>query len=156
MHMKNGCKEITKDADGNVNGVILDDGTKLDVSMVIVGTGIEPSTQFLKRTDTGIKLDKTGAIITDVFFETSVKDIFAAGDVASFPFWQSGEQIRIEHWITALEMGQHVAHNMQGKYKTYNKTPFFWSTHYNKTTQYIGHCTDYDEVYLVGEHLAEQ
>lgn len=55
--------------------------------MVLIGAGIIPATKFLARTDSGIKLDDKGAIICDPFLQTSNKDIFAAGDVASFPFW---------------------------------------------------------------------
>ena len=50
-------KEITKNQYGFVDGVVLEDGTKLDVNMVIVGTGISPSTKFLKNHETGIKTD---------------------------------------------------------------------------------------------------
>ena len=55
--MKSGVKEITKDENGNINGVILSDGTVLNVEMAIVGTGITPSTKFLERLESGIKVD---------------------------------------------------------------------------------------------------
>jgi NAD(P)H-nitrite reductase large subunit len=57
LHMKSGVKEITKDENGNINGVILSDGTVLNVEMAIVGTGITPSTKFLERHESGIKVD---------------------------------------------------------------------------------------------------
>jgi NAD(P)H-nitrite reductase large subunit len=57
LHMGSKVKEITKNQYGFVDGVILEDGTKLDVNMVIVGTGISPSTKFLKNHETGIKTD---------------------------------------------------------------------------------------------------
>ena len=90
LHMNAGVKEITKNNYGNVNGVVLNDGTVLDVNMVIVGVGVHPNTSFLKRTENGIKRDRQQALVCDPFLQTSEKDIFAAGDVASFPFWLTG------------------------------------------------------------------
>jgi pyruvate/2-oxoglutarate dehydrogenase complex dihydrolipoamide dehydrogenase (E3) component len=55
--------------------------------MVIVATGIAPATKFLERTETGISLDDQGAIKCDPFLQSSAPDIFAAGDVCSFPYW---------------------------------------------------------------------
>lgn len=54
LHMASGVKEVTKDAEGKVSGVVLSDGTTLDVDMVIVGAGITPATKFLARTETGV------------------------------------------------------------------------------------------------------
>lgn len=102
-HIGAGLKEILEDEDHNVTGVVLSDGTTLDVDMVILGAGITPATHFLTREETGVKLDAQGAVITDVFLQTDNKDIFAAGDVASFPLWMTGQQTRIEHWVHALE-----------------------------------------------------
>ena len=65
--MKNRLKEVTKNQYGNVTGVILQDGTRLNVNMVVLGTGIAPNTSFLNRTDNGIKMSKDGGISTDPF-----------------------------------------------------------------------------------------
>lgn len=73
-----------------MNQVKLSNGTTLDVDMVIVGIGAAPATKFLDRTDNGIKKDKFGGIECDPFLQTSQKDIYAAGDIASFPHWKSG------------------------------------------------------------------
>jgi NADPH-dependent 2,4-dienoyl-CoA reductase/sulfur reductase-like enzyme len=99
--MKNGVSEILKDDTGNVSEVVLKDGTKISCEMVLIGAGINPATSFLSKTDNDIKLDKDGAIVCDPFMQSSNKDIFAAGDVATFPFWQTGKNTRVEHWITA-------------------------------------------------------
>lgn len=95
------------------------DGTTLDVDVVIIGAGIILSTKFLERKETGVKVDAQGAILTDAFLQTDNKDIFAAGDVASFPLWLTGKQARIEHWVNALEQGEQAAHCMLGDYRTY-------------------------------------
>lgn len=48
---------------------------------VFVFIGLLPNTDFLK--DSAVKLDEVGMVITDSHLETSVKGIFAAGDVRS-------------------------------------------------------------------------
>jgi thioredoxin reductase (NADPH) len=52
----------------------------LDVSGVFMAIGFKPNTDYLKD---ALKLDKTGAIITDTNMETSVPGVFAAGDIRS-------------------------------------------------------------------------
>jgi 3-phenylpropionate/trans-cinnamate dioxygenase ferredoxin reductase subunit len=57
----------------------------------------------LENHETGIKVDEQGAIVCDPFLQSSVKDIYAAGDVCSFPYWYTGKRTRVEHWINALD-----------------------------------------------------
>ena len=64
--------------------------------------------------------------------------------------------IKIDHWITALERGRLVASNMLDKQIAFDKTPFFWTRSYNTSTQYVGHCTDYDQVHIEGNYLADK
>jgi len=84
-------KKVVEDTDGNVIGVELDNGTCLDVDMVIIGAGIRPNSTLLSRNDTGVKLDHNDFILTDMFLQTHNKDIFAAGDVTSFMLWTNGK-----------------------------------------------------------------
>ncbi len=60
-----------------VGGVETDKAT-YPADLVIVAVGVRPSTGFLK--DTGIKLAGNGAIIVNRKLETSVPDVYAAGD----------------------------------------------------------------------------
>lgn len=87
LHMQSGVREIEKDSHGNVTAVVLNSGERISVDMVIVGTGIAPATKFLAREETGIKLDAQGAVICDPFLQSTAPDIYAAGDVCSFPYW---------------------------------------------------------------------
>lgn len=77
----------------------LADGTKLEADLVLFGIGIQPATQFI-----GGELDlaSDGSIEVNPFLRTSSPDIFAAGDVAHFPYWVSGEKIRVEHWNNSI------------------------------------------------------
>lgn len=90
LHLAVGIKEVTQDSEGNANAVVLTDGTVIPAELIIVGTGVKPSTEFLARNETGIKTDKMGAVVCDPFLQSSVPDIYAAGDVCSYPYWQTG------------------------------------------------------------------
>lgn len=69
--------------------VVLDDGTEINADLVLVGAGVLPATKFLDGS--GIKLDQWGAIVCDPYLQSNVKDVFAAGDIASYPFWLTGQ-----------------------------------------------------------------
>lgn len=43
---------------------------------------------------------------------------------------------------------------MLGKFIPYGNTPFFWTRHYNKSIQYVGHTIGYDEVIIHGDVAA--
>jgi len=51
--------------------------------------------------DSGLTMDKNGGIFVNPFMQSSDPNIFAAGDIASFPSWHIGRNVRIEHWIVA-------------------------------------------------------
>jgi thioredoxin reductase (NADPH) len=54
------------------------DGDHLDVSGVFVFVGLEPNTLFLRDV---LDLDSSGHIVVDAQLQTSVKGVFAAGDI---------------------------------------------------------------------------
>jgi len=103
LHMQKDIKSITCNADGEIESMLLNDGTEHKVSMLIVGVGIAPQTTYLKKNETGIETDRAGAIVCDPFLQTSVPDIYAAGDMCTFPYWKTGNNIRVEHWIHAMD-----------------------------------------------------
>ncbi|MDR2865640.1 MAG: FAD-dependent oxidoreductase [Spirochaetaceae bacterium] len=61
-----------------------------DADALFVFAGITPYTDLLsgKGTELQVKLDDSGFIITDQHMESSIKGLFAAGDVRSTPFRQ--------------------------------------------------------------------
>lgn len=138
------------EGDGKVQAVVLDSGERIEADLVIVGVGVTPATGFLE----GIELDKDGGVIADKFLRIG-EDFYAAGDIAHFPDVSTGENIRIEHWRTALQQGQTAAHNMAGKETTFTGVPFFWTTQFGKRLNYIGHTKSWDEIIFQG-NAAEQ
>jgi NADPH-dependent 2,4-dienoyl-CoA reductase/sulfur reductase-like enzyme len=76
---------------------------------------------------------------------------FAAGDIASFVDPRTGEPTRIEHWRTALQQGRAAAKNMLDRKKRYNAVPFFWTTQFDVTLNYVGHATGWDRIEYQGD-----
>jgi 3-phenylpropionate/trans-cinnamate dioxygenase ferredoxin reductase subunit len=91
--------------------------------MVIVGIGIKPDVSLAK--EAGIETGN-GILVND-FLQTSIPDIFAAGDVASFYNYGLGKRTRVEHEDNANKMGMRVGLNMSGEMEKYEHFPFFYS-----------------------------
>ena len=66
--------------DQRVDTVITDKQSH-ETDFVLLGIGVQPNTEFLK--ETGIHMNKQGAIHVNTYMETNLKNIYAAGDCAT-------------------------------------------------------------------------
>ena len=64
-------------------------GTKIAADLVVIGTGMKPNVALAEKC--GIELGPTGAIKVDDRMQTSVSDIYAAGDCAESPDLDTGK-----------------------------------------------------------------
>jgi NADPH-dependent 2,4-dienoyl-CoA reductase/sulfur reductase-like enzyme/nitrite reductase/ring-hydroxylating ferredoxin subunit len=127
--------------------VILDDGTRLGADLVVIGVGVRPRTEIAEAA--GLRVDR--GVVVDAHLETSVPGIFAAGDIARFPYaLPGGGSVRIEHWVVAERQGQVAALNMLGRKLRYAEAPFFWSQHYDVPINYVGHAEGWDRTEASG------
>ncbi|MFK7995012.1 MAG: NAD(P)/FAD-dependent oxidoreductase [Granulosicoccus sp.] len=88
--------------------VTTEDGQTLPADVVICATGVRSNTAFLEGS--GITVDM--GIIVDDFLQTSVPDVFAAGDVAQGRDLSTGDYYVQAIQPTAVEHGKLAASNM--------------------------------------------
>ena len=93
---------------GSVEEVVLDIGKTLKLNGLFIEIGSVPNSFLLK--DLKVKLDEKGQIIVDDSMQTSVKGLFAAGDVTINPFKQV---------ITATYQGSKAANSAYQYLKKY-------------------------------------
>ena len=133
------------------NGVVLDDGTRVDGDLVILGVGAVPELGLAEAA--GLELDD--GILVDDRLRSSDPDVFAAGDVARFPDPRSGDPIRIEHWVVAGRQGRTAARNILGHDEPFLDPPFFWTRQFGKSVAYVGHAIEWDRTEIDGDCRAE-
>ncbi|MFF3482469.1 NAD(P)/FAD-dependent oxidoreductase [Streptomyces sp. NPDC002701] len=118
--------------------VVLDDGSRLPAGAVVVGVGARPATAWL--TGSGVELGAHREVVADDRLRTSVPDVYAVGDCASFPSGRYGERLLIHHWDNALQGPRTVAANIVGEtLAAYDPVPYFWSEQFGRFVQYAGH-----------------
>ncbi|MFD8966302.1 NAD(P)/FAD-dependent oxidoreductase [Streptomyces sp. NPDC059568] len=130
--------------------VLLADGRRLPADAVVVGIGARPSTDWL--TGSGIALGPDGAIVADERLATSLPDVYAVGDCASFPSARYGERLLVHHWDNALQGPRTVAAQAVGESEQlYDPVPYFWSEQFGRFVQYAGHHTAEDTLVWRGD-----
>jgi len=114
---KEGCKVITNDTVIKVKGrkqvskVVLKSGKEISTKLLIIAIGVKPNVGFLR--DSGVKINK--GIVVNEKMETSIKDIYAAGDCTEFLDLIDGKRKTIAIWPVAVSQGKVAGYNMAGK-----------------------------------------
>ncbi len=119
--------------------------------MVIVGIGVEPATDFIEQITLN---EKDHSIPVNQYLQAS-PSVYAAGDIAQFPHFITGQPVRIEHWRLAMQHGQIAACNMMGQNIPFKAVPFFWTGQFDLKLRYVGHAEKWDDIAIQGS-LEEQ
>jgi NAD(P)H-nitrite reductase large subunit len=119
---------------GEVTGVTTEAGHHYDCDLLGVGIGLAMRTEFLKGTPVEVR---TG-VITNEYLETSVPDVFAAGDVAEFFDLYIGSHNRMGTWNNAAAHGRTAAQNMLGQREIFGEVPYYTSTMFESQLAAIG------------------
>ncbi len=133
----------------SVVGVELDDGTRLDADVVVVGIGVQPATDFVR----GVQRERDGGLRVDEQLRVT-PGTWAAGDVALYREPHTGRDVRIEHWRLAEQHGRAAALSMAGRGRPFVGVPFFWTQHFDLQISYAGAGQGWEEVVVVGDIAA--
>lgn len=100
---------------GKVAGVILKTGKKIECQMLILAIGVRPNIELTKGTK--IKTDR--GIIVNPHMQTSVSDVYAAGDVVEAKDNLVDASRTIAIWPLAVRQGRIAGLNMAGEKSEY-------------------------------------
>ncbi len=112
IHLALGHKvEGFTEKDGGVD-VLLSDGTSLHGDMAVLAIGVTPDTHLAK--EAGLELGVRGSIVVNDRMETSVPDIYAAGDAVQVKHFVTDEDTLISLAGPANKQGRIIADNICG------------------------------------------
>jgi 3-phenylpropionate/trans-cinnamate dioxygenase ferredoxin reductase subunit len=126
---------------------VLGDGTTIACDLCVVGVGVAPNVAWLS----GSGVEVENGVVVNERCQTSVPDVYAAGDVASWPNALLGERLRVEHYDNAQNQGIHAAASMLDAGDVYAPVPYFWSDQYELTLQYVGHARGGERLAIRGD-----
>ncbi|RZI73902.1 MAG: pyridine nucleotide-disulfide oxidoreductase [Pseudomonas sp.] len=135
---------VERDGQQVLQNAVLSNGERLQVDLALVGVGVSPVTHFID----GLQLEEDGSLPVDDGMRAG-KDVWAAGDIATFPL--NHQPQRIEHWRLAQQQARIAAGNMLGEDRHYTDVPYFWTYHFEKRLDYLGHAEDWDDIVYLGE-----
>ena len=130
-----------------VERVLTAKGARLACDLVVVGVGIAPAVDALAGST--IALDN--GILVNAQCQTSVPDVFAAGDVANLLHPVFG-RVRVEHFNNAEKQGRAVARAVLGNLQAYEYIYSFWSDQYEHKLEYVGFARSWERIVLRGSY----
>jgi 3-phenylpropionate/trans-cinnamate dioxygenase ferredoxin reductase subunit len=134
-------------AAGRVEAVLLSSGERLPADMAVVGIGVLPNQELAAAagiaTGNGIRVDAG--------MRSSVPEILAIGDVASYRHFMTGADARLESVQNATDQARLAARTLTGRDESYAAVPWFWSDIGDMKLQMVGLTGGGDRHVLLGD-----
>jgi nitrite reductase (NADH) large subunit len=108
-------KAVAFSGNGKAEAVKLESGEELKADVLIAATGVMPNLELLH----GSGINAHRGISVDEHLQTSVPDIYAAGDCIESPYRLTGEKYVHAIFPNAVEQGRVAGMNMAGYMVTY-------------------------------------
>jgi 3-phenylpropionate/trans-cinnamate dioxygenase ferredoxin reductase subunit len=121
-------------SDGALRAAVTEDGRRIECDLVVVGVGVVPNVELAR--DAGLAEDN--GVVVDERCRTGAPNVFASGDMASFPLGATGPHVRIEHFQHAVRHGRAAGLSAGGAGEPFDDVPWFWSDQYDQHLQYAG------------------
>ncbi|MEU1520140.1 FAD-dependent oxidoreductase [Streptomyces sp. NPDC005811] len=122
------------EGDTRVQRVVTAGGEVLPCDLLLVAVGSAPNLEVAANSG----LDCAEGIVCDDRGRTSMADVYAVGDAASWPYGPLG-RLRVEHFRTAIDHAQVVAGDiLGGPAEGSSLVPWFWTDQYQHRFEVAG------------------
>ncbi len=121
LRLETQLHSILSDPKGRVRAVATSDGEEIPCEFVGLTTGVAPNIDVVAASSVETR---AGVLVNDCF-ETSIPNVYAAGDCAEFREQGIGHKPIEQLWYTARRHGWTVAHTICGRRMPYVKGVFF-------------------------------
>lgn len=129
--------------------VVLGSGEAVEADLVVSATGVRPDIRLAEAA--GIET-RDGRIVVDEHMHTSVRNIYAAGDVALAHNVTAGRSIPAEHWRDAAYQGRVAGLTAAGFAAVWDTVPSYSSVIGTSVLRYRGWGPGYERSRFVDRH----
>ncbi|KAJ8960984.1 hypothetical protein NQ318_020288, partial [Aromia moschata] len=92
--------------------VTLTNGEKVECNIIVSATGVAPRKNYVTKSK--FELSEDGGILVDEFMQTSLPNVYAAGDICSANWPLAKHWFQMKLWTQARQMGCYAAKSMVG------------------------------------------
>ncbi|MET0222181.1 MAG: FAD-dependent oxidoreductase [Tardiphaga sp.] len=131
---------------GAVNEVICSDGSRVRADLIVAGIGGIANDDLAVQAGLAIN----NGIDVDAHGQTSVPNIYAAGDVSNHHNVFAGRRVRLEAVQNATDQGKAAGAAIAGQPEPYEAVPRFWSDQYDAKLQIVGLAAPTDSAVIRG------
>lgn len=126
-------------------GVVLAGGETVDGDVVVAATGVRPDIRL--AADAGLTI-RDGRVVVDEHMRTSIRNIYAAGDITLARNIVAGRPVVSEHWRDAAQQGLVAGLTAAGYRSSWDKVSGFSCTIGRFALRYRGWGAPYDSCSL--------
>jgi NAD(P)H-nitrite reductase large subunit len=120
IRFENELQEILPDANGRVRGVITSKSEEIPCEFVALTVGVEPNIDVARSA----AIPSERGVLVNEFFESSVKNIYAAGDCVEIVDEQGTKRLE-QLWYTGKQHGETLAQTLLGNRTRYERGILF-------------------------------
>ncbi|CCV03259.1 Rhodocoxin reductase [Mesorhizobium metallidurans STM 2683] len=132
---------------GRVSAAVTSSGERLPAQMVIIGIGVVPNVELAQAAGIAI----ANGIRVDPQMQSSLPEILAIGDAASYRHWLTGSDVRLESVQNATDQARLAARTVLGHADAFAAVPWFWSDIGDMKLQMVGLTSGGDSHVVLGD-----
>ena len=131
----------------HVTRVLFDMEDPVEADIVVAGIGVELVTDIVEGSGISVR----HGIVVDEYLTTSVKEVYAVGDVAEYYDVIFDKRRNIEHWDNAVAQAQCAMESMMGTQRAFVHVPYFFSDVFDLSYEFWGDTSGADEIVYRGD-----